>query len=292
MILLASCVELPEPDPDESLLVEALRRRGVEARVAAWDDASVDWGAARACVIRSTWNYHHRRDDFVAWANRVGEVTRLFNPPRIVAWNSDKSYLRDLERAGIAIAPTAWIDRGERDERDERGDASSLRSIMGARGWDDVVVKPRVSAASFGTTRVRRDEIDRGERHLEDLLRARDAMVQRYVRSVEGRGERSLVWIDGAFTHSVRKSPRFSDGSEQVSPALPIDGDDRAFAGRVLRHVGTSDLLYARVDVARDDEGAPLVMELELVEPSLFLAQSPAALDRFVSAIAVRCDRP
>lgn len=275
-VLLATCTNIPEPDVDEALLVDALRARGLDARVAAWDDPSVDWSAADACVVRSTWNYHHDRDAFVAWAERVARTTRFFNPLRVMSWNSDKTYLRDLERAGIAIAPTEWIARGS---------ATTLRATMNARGWDDVVVKPSVSAASFATMRARRDDLERGERHLTQLLSARNAMVQRYVRSVDGHGERSVVWIDGALTHAVRKSPRFSGESEQVSDAVPIGDDERAFAERVLAHVGTNDLLYARVDVARDEAGAPLVMELELVEPSLFLSQSRAALARLVDAV-------
>ena len=282
LVLLASCASLPEPDVDEPLLVDALRARGVDARVAAWDgEGAIDW-RADACVIRSTWNYHLRRDAFVAWAKRVAEVTPLFNPPRIVEWSTDKSYLLDLEGAGIAIAPTEFLDRGS---------TATLRATMDARGWDDVVVKPRVSAASFSTLRARRDDLADGERHLAELLRTRDVMVQRYVRSVEGHGERSIVFIDGALTHAVRKSPRFSGGVESVSGALPIEDDERAFAERVLAHVGTGGLLYARVDVARDDAGAPLVMELELVEPSLFLAQSRAALDRFADAILRRATK-
>jgi len=291
-VLLASCVNIPEPDVDEPLLLDALRDRGVDARVAAWDDPAVDWGACDACVVRSTWNYHARRDDFVAWAERVSRATRLFNPSPVVAWSTDKKYLVDLERAGIAVAPTAWIDRGDR---------TTLRETMKARDWHDVVVKPRVSAASFGTVRVRRDEIDAGERHLATLLRERDAMVQPYVRSVEGHGERSLVWIDGALTHAVRKSPRFSGGVEHVSRAVPIEDDERAFAERILSSVlsgrassqiDAGALLYGRVDLARDDAGSPLVMELELVEPSLFLSSSPEALARFASAIARRASAP
>ena len=113
MIALVTCTELPEADADELLLVGALRAHGLDAGVLAWDDPSVEWGAARLAVLRATWNYHHRRDAFVAWAEQVGARTRLLNPPGIVAWNSDKTYLRDLERAGVGIAPTEWIDRGQ-----------------------------------------------------------------------------------------------------------------------------------------------------------------------------------
>jgi hypothetical protein len=142
-----------------------------------------------------------------------------------------------------------------------------------------------VSAASFATIRLRRDELARAEEHVRTITG--DVMVQPYVRSVEGHGERSIVWIDGAFTHALRKSPRYGGEQESVSAALPIADDERALATAALA-AAPQPLLYARVDMARDAHDAPMIMELELVEPSLFLAQSPAALARFADAIASR----
>lgn len=273
-VLIASAHPLPEPDPDEAPLLASLAAAGIVARVAPWHDPDVDWSAAGVVLIRSTWNYYHRVDDFVAWARRVGE--RLHNPPDVVAWNAHKRYLLDLAAAGVPAVPTRLLGRG---------DATSLAAVLDAADWDDVVVKPAVSAASFRTLRTGRTA--EGEAHLRALVAERDTLVQPYLRSVEGYGERSLVWIDGELTHAVRKSPRFQSGHEAVSEAVPIAEDEALLARRALAAV-PEPLLYARIDIARDAAGAPCVMELELIEPSLFLRQAPWALERLVAAVRRR----
>jgi glutathione synthase/RimK-type ligase-like ATP-grasp enzyme len=278
VVHLATCREMPEPDGDESLLVEALRRRGQQVRVQAWDDDAASWGSS-LCVIRSTWNYHLRCQEFLAWCERVAGETRLANPPRVVRWNAHKTYLRALDEQGVGVTETAWLTRGDRVD---------LRAIVAERGWEAVVVKPTISAGSFATVRGHRDDLSSAEQHLREQLPQRDMMVQRYVASVEGYGERALVWIDGAITHAVRKSPRFAGQSEQVSESMAVAEDEARFATEVLSHVPVDELLYSRVDVARDDRGGLLVMEVELIEPSLFLRESPSALDRFADAIVRR----
>ena len=283
-IHLATCRPLPEPDVDEPSLVEALRARGAEVSVVAWHDPDVDAAAADACVIRSTWDYFHAHDRFLAWVERTARATRLLNPARVIGWNSDKTYLRTMHDAGVPIAPTAWFEAGAPPPR--------LDALLDERGWDDVVVKPTVSGGSFATLRARRDDLAAADRHLAEHLPRRGMMVQRYVPSVDGHGERSLVWIDGELTHSIRKSPRFLGQPESVSSALPIDDAERATAERVLRATGTDDLLYARIDLARDEAGTPMLMELELIEPSLFLRESPVALARLADAIVRRAVAP
>jgi glutathione synthase/RimK-type ligase-like ATP-grasp enzyme len=165
----------------------------------------------------------------------------------------------------VRTVPTAFVERGSHEE---------LASLMDARGWKDVVVKPRVSAGSFETTRHRRDEVTGGE--LRRAAADRHIMVQPYVKGVEERGERSYVLIDGEITHAVRKSPRFAGGVERVDP-VPLDEADVAFAkgalevarGRATEPLELLELLYGRVDV----------------EPSLFFVHAPHALERFCSAI-------
>jgi hypothetical protein len=273
-IAIATCKHLPEPDVDEARLLEALRQAGVDATMAAWDEPAIDWSKFGAVVIRSTWNYIQYLPEFLAWADRVEASTRLYNPASIVRWNSHKSYLRNLEADGIPIVPTAWLDRGA---------VTTLVQIMDRGGWDEVVIKPQVGAGSFLTDRFTRED-PRGEAFLRQLVAERQTMVQPYLRAVEGYGERSLIFIDGELTHAIRKSPRLGDAAESVSEAMPIAEDERALATRVLAP-WASQLLYGRVDLIRGDDGAPRVMELELVEPSLFLRQSPAALARLVGAI-------
>lgn len=277
-VAIASCRSLPEPDPDEPLLLRALVAAGIEATVLAWDDPAAPFTDQDLIVLRSTWNYHQRVDDFVAWVEDVSRTKRVLNPAPIVAWNARKTYLTELEQRGVDIVPTEFVLRGS---------PRRLEEIVRERGWDDVVVKPVVSAGSFRTERFSGASAAAGQAFLEALVADRDAMVQRWMPSVDTYGERSLVWIDGVFTHAIRKTPRFAGAFEQVSGEVPIADDERAFAGRALAPFA-AELLYARVDLVRDGEGTLRVMELELIEPSLFLAQCPRALDLFVAAIARR----
>lgn len=275
---IATCRPLPEPDVDEDILLDALRARGIDARIAAWNDPRETWDERVPTVIRSTWDYIHDVAAFGAWVERAERASPLWNPARVVLGNLHKRYLLDLGARGIPVVPTLVLERGSR---------GTLADLARERGWEDVVVKPAVGAGSFATERFRGERFDAGERHLREQLALRDVLVQPYVRSVDGHGERALVWIDGAFTHAVRKTPRFGADPEVVSEALAIEADERALGERALAPVA-SELLYARVDVARDERGAPRVMELELVEPSLFLRQSPSALERFAAAIERR----
>lgn len=264
-VALIRCRVLPEPDPDEAPLSAALRARGIDAEAPAWDDPAVDWDAFDANVLRATWNYPAAPDAFLSWAARV---PRLFNPLPVVRWNLHKRYLRDLP---VPAVPTVFL---------ERGAVTSLREAMS--DWPRAVVKPAISAGSYRTIRV--DDPAAGEEHLRALLRDGDAMVQPYVESVETHGERSIVWIDGAVTHAVRKSPRFVGDDERVSGALEPTAAERALAEAAVA-AAPGPLLYARVDVAPDARGRLMVMEFEAIEPSLFLSQSEAALERLAGAI-------
>lgn len=262
-IAIATCLKLPEPDHDEAPLLSALRRSGVEADMLAWDDPKAEPGRYEAVIIRSTWNYIHDLPAFLSWAERTARATKLINPLEILRWNTHKGYLREV---AVPSVPTVYAGRGK-----PAPDWS----------WADVVVKPQVGAGSFATRRFQ----DKKEARAFLASQDRDMMVQPYLRSVEGHGERALIWIAGEVTHSVRKTPRFTGSDESVSEALPVSKEERAFAERALAPYARR-LLYARVDVAPADDGSLLLMELELVEPSLFLKQCPAALERLSGAIA------
>jgi glutathione synthase/RimK-type ligase-like ATP-grasp enzyme len=279
-VALATCRVLPEPDPDESLLVAALAQQGLSVACLPWDDPCAPFWSASLTVLRSTWNYHHHRETFLRWVDGLGG--RVANPPGVVRWNSHKSYLLELAQAGVRTVPTALLARGA---------TVSLDRVLASRGWVDAVVKPAVSAASFETKRVTREQVDaEHQAWLDRLLADRDMLVQPYVASVEDWGERAVVIIDGHVSHAVRKTPRFAGQQECVSAAVKVEPDEQCLAELALaagmRRTGAERLLYARVDTARDADGAPMVMELELVEPSLFLAQNPASIALFAAAIA------
>ena len=275
---IVTCKVKPEPDPDEAPLLEALAARGVRAEIVAWDDADVAWRGLDACALRSTWNYVHHLPAFLAWLARAETETRVLNPPEIVRWNLRKTYLRELAERGIPTPPTAWIGRGE---------GPDLVALAAARGWTDVVVKPVVGAASFATRRFAGSDLAEGAAYLAEHAQTREMMVQPYLASVEGYGERSIIWLDGEFTHAVRKNPRFGGAYEQVSDETGIAEDELRLARAHPRAaLARFPLMRGWTDLARDASGVPLLMELELAEPSLFLVQSPRALARFADAIA------
>lgn len=279
-VALASCRVLPEPDADRAPLLTSLRAAGLTVEVLAWDDPAADFASARLTLLRSTWNYSEHPADFLAWIDRVAAQSALWNQRHTVRWNAHKSYLLDLEARGVPVVPTHLVRRGA---------TTTLAEVTRDRGWSDVVVKPAVSGGSRATVHVTAGARDRGEAHLRTLAAREDVLVQPYLTSVEGHGERAIVWIDGEPTHAVRKAPRFLGDAESVSAAVAIEADEADLARRAVA-AAPGPLLYARVDVARDAGGAPRVMELELIEPSLFFPQAPAALVRYVAAVE-RCLR-
>ncbi len=273
---LVSCAPLPEPDPDESLLLAALSAIGLSPALLAWNDPRSDAGAFDVCVLRSCWDYHLVPERFLEWIEDAAARTRLLNPLSVVRWNIHKSYLRELESAGVPVVPTEWVGRG---------DSSDLAGLMAERGWDDVVVKPAIGAGSHQTRRFGiREARNAGDEFIASLVDRGDAMIQPFMPSVMTAGERSLVWIDGEFTHQVVKQPRYHGQDEQVSEASVPGIMDLRIAEKALACV-SEPLLYARVDLIEDQGGAAMVSELELIEPSLFLLQHRPALDRFVSSI-------
>jgi hypothetical protein len=272
-----TCVNPPDADPDEVYLRDGLRGAGVDAQVWAWDDPAFDARGFDLVVLRSTWNYYKAADRFLEWCDAAARTTRVMNPADVVRANAHKGYLRELEGRGLPVVPTAWV---------ARGDAPDLGAVMRERGWDDVVVKPAVSAGSWRTQRFRAEEAGAGTAFLAEIARDGDAMVQRYMPSVERGGERSILWIAGEVTHVIVKHPRFAGQEERVEVGPPPGAQEREMVRVALR--GLEDrLLYARLDVMAGEDGAPMVSELELIEPSLFLREHPPALDRMVAAIGM-----
>jgi glutathione synthase/RimK-type ligase-like ATP-grasp enzyme len=269
----ATCRALPKVDPDAVPLAAALSAAGVEAQWLAWDDPEADWDAPVPTVVRSTWNYALDRDAFLAWAARAARGAPLWNPPDILVANTHKRYLLDLAARGVPVVPTVFVERGEPPR-------------VASRGWTRVVVKPAVGAGSLGA-RAFDAKDPAAEVHAEALAARGELLIQPYLDSVHDYGERSLVWIDGELSHAVRKSPRFAGDGEQVTGPLPIAEDERAVALDALGPIADR-ILYGRVDIARDAGGAPVLMELELTEPSLFLAFAPGAAERYVRGLVAR----
>lgn len=273
-IAIATCVRLPEPDPDQERLLCALRQAGATTELFPWDGLDVaDLSGFDVCVIRSTWNYVRAYDDFLAWVDRASRLTLLRNGAEIVRWNSHKGYLRDLD---VPTVPTVFVDR--------HAAVPAIEEVFEAFGTEELVIKPSVSAGSYLTRRFRIDESAAAAVFLADLSGARDAMIQPFVRSVDTVGEHAIVWIAGEVTHAIRKNPRFDGEHESVSLVADVPPALEQLARDAIGHLA-DELLYGRVDVMADDDGQWRISELELIEPSLFFAQAPWALERFVNAI-------
>ena len=284
-IALVTYRRLPELDPDDRPLAEELRRRGHRVAATLWDDGAVAWSSFDVAVLRSTWDYFHRRDEFLAWAERAAAATRLWNPLDLVRWNSHKSYHVEQHRCGATVIPTEIVAAGS---------TLDVKAHMAAHGWTRAVLKPAVSGDSYRTILVDDATMGAGQAHAAALLAERDVMIQPYFASVEDPGERCLVYIGGRFSHAVRKRSLFL-GGRQVGPegmAVEAEADERAEAARVLRLAGAEGALYARVDLARDEGGRPCLMELELVEPTLFFLCAPAAAERMADALEARASVP
>jgi glutathione synthase/RimK-type ligase-like ATP-grasp enzyme len=270
---------LPELDPDDRLAASELERRGVEVRAAVWNDPAVDWSAEDVCVLRSTWDYPQRPNAFVRWIDDVALVSALWNPAAVVRWNLNKRYLLDLGERGVPIVPTALVSRGT---------PLDLVSLMRARGWSRAVVKPAFGAGTVGVRKAGDSGASRAvaQAHADLLLRDQDALVQRYLPSVESYRERALVFVDDAYSHAVAKSPfqALLPAGEAGEALVEATAEEIALARTALA-AAPGPRLYARVDLVRDDEGAPVVIEVELVEPSLFLAMHPPAAAALADAI-------
>jgi hypothetical protein len=285
-IALATCSRYPDLFDDDLPLAAALRARGATPVPAIWDDARVEWGSFALIVLRNTWDYVERRDEFLAWIQRASRLAPMVNPPHVVAWNTHKGYLRELEARGVEVVPTAWCARGE---------PADLDAILDGRGWHVAVVKPAISAGARDTLRVTTENRAAGRALLATILTRCDAMIQPYLPSVETHGERSLLYAGPTFSHSIRKHALLAPGAIDPEaqgegvPSVHPSEEELAFAARVLaaaRSVTGAPLAYARVDLAAiaSGGGGPVLMELELTEPSLFFRSDPQAADRFAAA--------
>ncbi|MBO9664786.1 hypothetical protein [Dokdonella sp.] len=291
-IALVSVAAARALDEDLAPLLDALHAAGAAAEVADWDDAARDWSGYDLALLRSTWDYTDRLPDFLAWAARAAAHTLLLNPPEVLRWNTDKHYLAELERAGVAIVPSRFVEPG--DAPPPALDAFLAEHAM-AR---EFVVKPSVGAGSRDAQRYGREQRAEAVTHIARLHAAgRSVLLQPYLDRVDEHGETALIHFDGTFSHAIRKGPllRRGDGptaalfaAEQITPRVP-DTAERALAERALRAVPfAGPLAYARVDLIHDSDGAPRLLELELAEPSLFFAHAPGSAARFVQTILAR----
>lgn len=270
----------PGGTADDALAVAALAVRGVPVMPTSWNDAQVDWSRFELVVIRSPWDYFIVPDAFQSWLARLEAArVRLLNPLPVLRWNMDKRYLRELESAGIAIPPTRWLSRGER---------ANLAELLSAVGWRKAVLKPVISGGAFDTETVTPDSAAATQPRLDALLEGRDMMLQRYMEEIETEGEWSLLFFNRRFSHAVLKRPATGDFRVQsqhggTTETRAVAPEVIAAADAILARV-EGPLLYARVDGLLQD-GRFVLIELEILEPALFLAQADGAPARFADAL-------
>jgi O-ureido-D-serine cyclo-ligase len=300
-VALVTCREALPLDEDLAPLRDALAALGAEVALPYWD-AGVDWARFDIAVLRSTWNYAERIDEFLDWAARCAAATRLVNPLEIVRWNTDKRYLADLARAGVPVVPTRFVAAGAEAaaelERFLAGGAESL-SIGRAATFSDFVVKPVVGAGTRDAARYTRADLAQALTHLGGLLAAgRDTMLQPYLDHVDQHGETAVYFFEGALSHAVRKGPLLRAGAgpipgflapEQITPRA-VEAPERDVAMAACRAIPFDVPLYARVDLVPGPDGAPVVLELELSEPSIYFAHATGAAERLAAAVLARCE--
>jgi hypothetical protein len=274
---------LPHLYEDDLLLVAALDQIGIDSCPAIWSDASVDWLAFDALVVRSPWDYFVRLREFRAWLDaRIASGVRMCNSSEILDWNFDKRYLQDLAAAGVSLIPTIVVARGERPD---------IVALARARGWEEIVVKPTISGGAYCTHRFQLDDADRYREDIARTLLDRGLLIQPFLPEIQSAGELSLLFFDGVFSHAVCKRPKDGDyrvqfqfgGTEETVEVREewIEGARACLAAAPALPV------YARVDGVIQN-GQFLLMELEVFEPLMFLARHPLAPGRFARAIQGR----
>ncbi len=279
-IALVSCENLPGWEVDDNPLIEALESKGATVVRPAWTEP-IDWDQFSISIIRTTWDYHLRKLEFIHWCKTV---PRLFNTAKIIEWNTHKSYLRDLEKSGTKIAPTVWISKNE---------SIDIRTVMSDLKIKRGFIKPQVGACASDTLRFSTDELDKAQDFLVKNLH-QDMMIQPYLKSVETEGELTAVFIDGEFTHGVQKIPVKGDYRVQDDfgandmPFTFSNTEIETMQSTVQSVPQQSELLYARFDYLRSEDGELLLNELELVEPSLFFRHSSNSAIKFADAILNR----
>ena len=279
-IAFVTCAQVPGLSADDLLAVAELSRRGAEVEPAVWDDPGVRWSRYDRVVIRSCWDYHHRVDEFLSWLDRMeAEKVPLWNPARVVRGNVDKAYLDGLAAAGLPVVPTAHL---------ERGAAVDLAVLLDERGWREAVIKPSISASAFRTLRAGRGEAAAAQRELDALLAGSGVLIQPFLAEIQTRGEWSLIFLRGEYSHAILKLPGAGDfrvqqelggSADAASPAPALIEQARAVVAKI-----PGPWLYARVDGV-EIGGVFTLMELELIEPSLFLVSDREAPARFADAI-------
>jgi glutathione synthase/RimK-type ligase-like ATP-grasp enzyme len=266
-------------NPEDDLLVEYLQKQNIRAKIEIWDDPLVTWEQYDLVMIKSTWDYFDKVEAFSAWlANMERRKVNLYNPVSLVKWNMDKIYLSDLERAGISTIPSIWLNKGSSFQTD---------AIMRQFGAEQIVVKPRISGGAKHTFKVTKADGEEMQNKINALLTQEDFMAQPYMSEIET-GELSFLFFDGKFSHAIKKVPKENEFRVQLqfggsvipfTPEAPLLQQAQEVCNRFARNS-----MYARVDGIIRNE-LLYIIELELIEPLLYLAAAPSSFEALTRAI-------
>jgi len=285
-IALVTAAAARDLDEDLPPLESALRNAGAEVVIAEWDRPH-DWSRFDVALLRSTWDYPQRLQEFFDWAGEVSRKTKLLNPLQVVKWSSDKHYLAELVRAGVPTVLTKFIEPGE-------SAPWRIGELLDEPDVDEFVVKPAIGAGSRDAQRFGPEEKEDAAEHAQRMLNEkRSVMVQPYLSRVDEYGETALIYFEGKFSHAIRKGPllKRKEGpttelfaKESIAARVP-DAAELRVGARAMQAMPFETPLYARVDLIRDEKGEPVVLELEMIEPSLFFPFAGGSAERFAGAV-------
>ncbi|MFT4662157.1 MAG: glutathione synthase/RimK-type ligase-like ATP-grasp enzyme [Patiriisocius sp.] len=265
---------------EDKLVVEALRDQGFSVLKTNWDNEAIDWSDVDTLIFRTIWDYHVNIPKFMAWLKEVETTCRLINPAEIINWNIDKNYLKDLEASGIEIVPTVFVGKGE---------TQSLQEIVDSKTWNNVVIKPAISAGARETYKILENEIYVHETIFKNLIAKEDMLVQPFIKSIEQKGELSFMVFGGKYSHTVLKKAKPGDFRVQddfggtVHEYIPTK-EEIAFAERTVEACSIMPS-YARVDAVWNDENQLCISELELIEPELWFRNKPESANELARYI-------
>lgn len=277
--------------PSDAMLLEPLKQRDIRISIVPWETPDTDWRTFDLVILRSCWNYYHHLAAFRSWIDRLeAERVRLYNPASVVRWNLDKRYLRELAEDGMNIVPTVWADSSE---------TRTLAEIIAQQGWQQVVVKPRISASAHGIFQSNPDDAPKQQAKFVQMLQTTGVLIQPQMPQI-AQGEWSFIFLNGRYSHTARKLP--GNGTifvqkgyggvvepGEADPHLLAQGSAALQAALARLQLASDQLLYARID-GLDVDGMLLLMEVELIEPGLFFDVVPGSAERFADAIVAQLE--
>ena len=263
---------------EDMIVVNAFQELGLNAVRKGWDDPDFDWATTKSVLIRTTWNYTKNFKKFQGWLKYVTKHGKLFNSLSIIEWNIHKSYLKYLQERGVNIVPTLYFSS-----------CVSLKNTMEERGWEEIVIKPSVSASAYDTYRISYHNVEEYQGIFDNLVAEKEMMVQPFQKNVLESGEKSCIVLNHRFSHAICKIPKNGDFRVQevyggtVKEYHPTE-EEKKFSEHAIA-CAPYDVQYARVDFTNDKNNKPAIMELELIEPELFFRFKPQAAKELAQAV-------